>query len=244
MARYRGKKAIEGIGVLIILAIIIAIVIIKIAITLALFLFPLFILAGFLYYFFIEKKYSSKIEEAQRGIWLTNEEEAEKKKLYNTLTKAQEQISLANEQADSEGLSRNMDGSISLRSNRGKELSKVINENSYIIYENNDKYHYLVSLPNERFNKYSSISIRKNAFLYSLISYIVGLPLFILIFLNSLSSDSFSKIMLFPKKILIDNNSDTPEGYTILSLIGLALLTLLIGGVITKISFNKKVTRP
>lgn len=244
MARYRGKKAVEGVGALIVLAIIIAIVVIKIAITLALFLLPLFILAGFLYYFFVEKKYSSKIEESKRGIWLTNEEETEKKKLSETLVKAQEQISLANEQADSEGVSRNMDGSISLRSNRGKELSKIINDNSYIIYENNDKYDYFVNLPNERFNKYSSITVRKNAFLYSLISYIVGLPLFMLVFLNSLSGDSFYKIMIFPSKILRDNNSDTPEGYTIWSLIGLVILALLIGGVISKLSFNKKITKP
>lgn len=244
MARYRGKKAVEGIGALILLAIIIAIVIIKIAITLALFLFPLFILTGFLYYFFIEKKISSKIEEAKRGIWLTNEEETEKKKLSDTLTKAQEQISLANEQANSEGVSRNMDGSISLRSNRGKELSKIINDNSYIIYENNDNYDNLVNLPKERFNKYSSITVRKKAFLYSLISYIMGLPILMLVFLHSLSGDSFSKIMLFPSKILIDNNTNTPEGYTILSLIGLVIISLFIGGFISKISFSKKVSQP
>ncbi|NQX97503.1 MAG: hypothetical protein HRT73_06445 [Flavobacteriales bacterium] len=86
MARYRGKKGVEGLLFLIIGGIILAILILKFTITISLLLMPLFILTAFIYYFILEKKNKQKIDEAKISIWYSEQELSELDELSSIIS--------------------------------------------------------------------------------------------------------------------------------------------------------------
>lgn len=244
MARYRGKKAVEGLTFLIIIVVVIALIVLKFAITIALLLLPIFILVIFSYYYYLKKRNQHTFENAKQSIWCSPIELQEIKEISEIINEATEKIELANNQANSEELSRNADGSISLRSKRGKELTNIISENQFIIYNNKDKFYQLRELPIIRWNNLLLIETRLKALAYSLMTYIISLPILSLIFLKSISISSIQKILLYPSKMFEPKNSNSPEAKAMWILLLLTLLSLLIGFIIAKREFNNTIKKP
>ena len=205
---------------------------------------PLFILTAFIYYFILEKKNKQKIDEAKISIWYSEQEKSELDELSSIISNAQEKINLVNEKADSEGVSRNKDGSISLRSNLGKELMKVIDENNYLIYENQDRYLELNELPLNRWKQFLIIYVRKNTFLYTLIGYLTALPIMTFIFLQSLSSVAFKKVLFFPSSMFNKGSQNFPEGKAMWIVLAVTIITFIASMIIANKTFNKQIKRP
>lgn len=131
---------------LFILAIIVIIFIILVPIT------PIAILIFYAINNFKLKKY----DHAERDIakfWLTDEEKKEFKKIIEGISIADKNISKAIRAAEEAGITRNMDGQYSVRSNLGKQVREAIETNRRMRSNLNSKWNVLSYLPYSRWEE-------------------------------------------------------------------------------------------
>ena len=118
----------------------------------AIVLIPIFLIIGWIVNFTsYRRNYKNKFEN---GFWLDKNQ----KKLFKLLTErvdyCYEQIRLANQTADAEGIARNKDGQISSKSYRGKNLRSIIGKSQWQINEDEPEIDDLSEQPRSNYKKY------------------------------------------------------------------------------------------
>jgi hypothetical protein len=104
--------------------------------------------------FFPYLKIRKNIKGTYSDFWLSPLEKTNFKIISENLLKAINNIQEAEKIGTEEGLSRNKDGTFSLRGNRGKEIQGFIVSNKMIKNANYSKYIELRSLPQERWSTF------------------------------------------------------------------------------------------
>jgi hypothetical protein len=227
MAR-KSKKQDEAVGMLLLIVLlVIAILFLAVVMT------PIVLVVGFLIYFFKYLSYRKKINGTMSDFWLNEKEKEEFKFLYESIESANQIINESNSIADSQGISRNMDGSISARSKKGKELKYTIEENETLIYNLSGQYYALKYLPYKNWEKFSQAFTRRNSFVIGLIVYILTALTMISVSYESfiLGLDSFIN---FPATMFSGGLSESGDGKVMLIVILLTVISYFIGTLIFK----------
>lgn len=187
---------------------------------------PIIIFIFYIKYNFELKKYNT----AERDIntfWLTSSEKRQYKKLLVGIVTAEGKISHAEKVAKKAGISRNMDGQYSVRSNVGKQVREVIDTNERILLNLERELSYLSYLPYRRWEevwgRFPSVMASKMAAKNTLWVWFSCVVLFAALFWQNIWI-GIARIFLFP--INLFGEAPLPPGEWVW-ILGITFVTLV-----------------
>ena len=187
-----------------------------------LFIVPILLLISTFY--FLVRKNALKGNFSNQKIqdfWLTEEEKNSFIELDNQRRAAYDKIyDLENK---SEGLSRNKDGTISNRSNLGKEINQNLSLNYSILSKTSEDYFYLKELPQKKWKSFLKVYSIYGALFSSLLLWFISFFILRLIF----PSDDYLRTSFILEVFSIDVSENTIKAKTIATVI--SVLSFLIG---------------
>lgn len=204
---------------------------------LILFVFPILLIISTLYFLIRKNNFKSyypnqKIDD----FWLNEEEKNTFIELYNKRDTAYDNIfDLENK---SEGLSRNMDGTISNRSNLGKEINRKLSLNNSILSETLDDYFYLKELPQKKWKSFLKINSIYGGVFFSMLFWFISFYILRLTF----PSDDYLKTNFIFESFSLDVSQNTLKAKAIASAI--SVLSFFISYYIYSQLFKRNYERP
>jgi len=120
---------------------------------------------------------TGKISGSMPVFWLSSDEKKEYKQKYRELAKVKKIINEAKELRETSGISRNKDGSFSVRSKLGKELKAILEEYEPKQSPLEESIAYLEKLPKQRWQDFDRHLKKSKSFLWTIIVWISLLTL-------------------------------------------------------------------
>lgn len=193
-----------------------------------------------------EKKHPYK---SIKDFWLDDNEKITFESICSKLANARTNIESLIKQGNNENISKNMDGSFSNRSNRGKEINRELNINNNQYNKSLPRFEYYSSKPYLKWEKLRKTKIWFKSFSFSFIFYVCSFYYF---FNEKFSKGilAFYEIILFyfsSQKEFISLKGDewkTDFSFVMIYSSLISLLGFLIGYFLTKIQFKNEYPEP
>lgn len=200
-------------GLLIGIAIIYGVILV---VTLAYYILPFLAVLLIVIFSIHWKKIKADKLDGEKILWMTEEEKAKLDRSHLLITKALNQINEANREANSSGIDRNIDGRISARSRKGKELIRIIEENERIYDYNIDDMKKLNELPVRNWSYYRRVFAIRSAAVIGLAIYLISIVFMAITDIELLKETFQSKLEL----------KEIPGNWDIIAIV--VFLTLLV----------------
>lgn len=187
-----------------------------------LFIIPILLIISTFYYLVQKNTFKGKFPNQKiEDFWLNEEEKDSFIEIYSQRRTAYDNIyDLENK---SEGLSRNKDGTISNRSNLGKEINRNLSLNNTILSETSEEYFYLQELPKKKWKSFLKVYSIYGGVIFSLLVWFVSFYILRLAF----PSDDYLRNSFTLEIFSVDVSKNTIKAKTIATVI--SVLSFFIG---------------
>jgi hypothetical protein len=139
---------------------------------------PLALLIGTIYYGSKFHRIKSQVNNDFNDFWLNKEEIEEFRAKYSRLEQCVEIINDAEQRGNDEGISRNMDGTFSCRSNLGKEIHQIFGKYKPLKNTLTQQLQQLRQQPLAEWKKFNSIAHNLRAHLIGLFVFLIAMGCF------------------------------------------------------------------
>lgn len=212
--------------------------ILLVAVVLVIIITPIALFLGSLYFGLKLKNYKNILKGNLSDFWLDGDEKKEFKEISTVLTDANNAISDAKTTGRIKKVSINKDGSFSARSNLGKELRAIIEENEMIIGRYGDSFLDLVNLPQSRWKNFRNTFVGARSSFYGLFIWIILAAVAPLFFMGDYIKGIYT-FYNFPFMLLQESTIPENTWQMMIVVTGGSLLIAAIVGILSSFSAKK-----